>query len=148
MHAALERLHAQDQRIIDLLDPLVPKTDEANRQILASFDRGLSRSRVALDRLMLALENYQLAGPDGQGQFEEEARAFLEVFINVLAARRHTSSHLEEQHFSHQDWVFVADSTEQSRQRERELFQQVKQTAPSNADPDSFTSGPPPSAAN
>ena len=42
LQSALERLHSQDQRIIDLLDPVVPKSDEADRQILASFDRGLS----------------------------------------------------------------------------------------------------------
>lgn len=144
LHAALERLHSQDQRIIDLLDPVVDKNDEPNRQILASFDRGLSRSRVALDRLMLALENYQLTGPDGQRQFEAEARAFLDVFINVLAARRHSSSHLEEQHFTEQDWTFVADLSSEADEREETLFNQVKRFAPAGADPDEFRAGPPP----
>ncbi len=146
LNAALERLHTQDQRIIDLLDPLVDTNDAPNRQILASFDRGLSQSRVALDRLMLALENYQLEGAAGQGQFEAEARAFLQVFIEVLAARRHSSSHLEEQHFTEQDWVFVADCSAEAEQREKTLFSRVKETAPASADPDSFRVGPPPDA--
>lgn len=144
LQAALVRLHDQDQRIIELLTPLVPVTAHADQEILTQFQSSLDASRVALERLMAALASYRTSNSSGQVSFEKEGRAFLEVFINILGARRHASSHLEEQHFSRNDWDYVADTSEASTQLEQQLFAAVKATAPEGADPDLFTAGPPP----
>lgn len=145
LQAALDRLHSQDQRIIELLEPRVPHDAAQDRQILGEFQGGLDASRTALDRLMQALEAYRASNGAAQAAFEDEARAFLEVFINVLGARRHTSSHLEEEHFDRDDWSAVADISVAATQREQQLFAAVKAAAPANADPDLFRAGPPPS---
>jgi hypothetical protein len=144
LQAALERLHAQDQRIIEILSPLVPTEATEDRKILGQFQAGLDAIRVALDRLMDSLATYQKSNGQGQCSFEAEAHKFLDVFINVLAARRHTSSHLEEQHFDRDDWASVAFASDVAKQREIDRFNAVKQFAPAEADPDLFRAGPPP----
>ena len=144
LESALVRLHDQDQRIIELLTPLIPDTAPEDQEILTQFQSSLDASRVALERLMAALADYRASDGSGQDSFEKEARAFLEVFFNILGARRHTSSHLEEQHFSRDAWAYVADASETSKQREQQLFAAVKAAAPEGADPDLFTAGPPP----
>jgi len=144
LQAALERLQAQDQRIIEILAPLVPAEAVEDRKILGQFQAGLDAIRVALDRLMHSLAAYQQSNGQDQESFQHEAHGFLDVFINVLAARRHTSSHLEEQHFDRDDWVAVAFASDVAKQREIDLFNAVKQSAPAQADPDLFRAGPPP----
>lgn len=144
LQAALKRLHMQDQRIIELLTPLVPEHAVQDRQILDQFQAGLDASRVALDRLMQAVQAYRASNGTEQAVFEDEARAFLEVFINILGARRHTSSHLEEQHFDRDDWASVAHMSEAAQELEQQLFMAVKRVAPEGADPDLFRAGPPP----
>lgn len=143
LQAALGRLHTQDQRIIELLTPVVPADAEQDREILNQFQTGLDTSRAALGRLMQALAAYRASQGAAQAAFENEARAFLEVFINVLGARRHTSSHLEDEHFNDDDWASVADVSEAAKELEQQLFAAVKTAAPEGADPDLFRAGPP-----
>ncbi|MEE8308696.1 MAG: hypothetical protein V3R81_15630 [Gammaproteobacteria bacterium] len=144
LQAALGRLHTQDQRIIELLTPLVPQDATQDLEILKQFQTGLDASQVALDRLMQVLAEYRASKDTAQLAFEDEARAFLEVFINVLGARRHTSSHLEDEHFDVSDWASVADINDDAKQLEQQLFAAVKAAAPEGADPDLFRAGPPP----
>ncbi len=143
LNAALTRLHAQDQKIIAILSPLVPEDATDDRSILSEFQVGLDAIEVALNRLMQSLARYQQSEGKEQTFFEQEAHAFLDVFINVLAKRRHTSSHLEENHFDQNHWLAVAHVSDEAKQREQEMFAAVKQSAPPGADPDQFRAGPP-----
>jgi hypothetical protein len=144
LQAALGRLHTQDQRIIVLLTPLVPQDATQDLEILNQFQTSLDASQVALDQLMQALADYRASKGTAQLAFEDEARAFLEVFIHVLGARRHTSSHLEDEHFDLSDWASLADINDDAKQLEQQLFAAVKTAAPEGADPDLFRAGPPP----
>ena len=143
LESALGRLQAQDQKIIELLTPLVPEDAHGDREILTQFQDGLDAIKVALHRLTEGLARYRQTAGQGQAAFEQEARAFLDVFINVLAARRHTSSHLEDQHFDAADWEAVAFASDGAKRREAELYSAVQRSAPEGVDPDRFQVGPP-----
>ena len=148
LRASLERLHMQDQRIIDLLTPLVPADAAEDQKILGQFQTGLDASQKAVGDLLAALETYRQSEGSHQQAFENQARAFLDVFINILGARRHTSSHLEETHFTRDDWADVAMLSDAASEYERQCFDAVKQSAPPGADPDSFRAGPRPANPN
>lgn len=144
LQAALDRLHAQDQRIIDKLSPLIAPDDADSQELLAGFDNSLRSSRGALKELMDALDAYEGSDVASQQTFEQAARRFMDVFLNILAARRHSSQHLEEEHFDDADWVEVAGVTDQSLATERALFQAACDTAPAGLSPEAFSVGPPP----
>jgi hypothetical protein len=140
---ALNRLHAQDQRIIDKLTARVDADDQDSRSLLADFDASLAASRSALKELLQALADFEQTQID-QPAFEAAARRFMDVFLNILAARRHSSQHLEEQHFNLTDWEEVAGVTTDSQAAERALFQTVCAVAPPGLSPEDFQVGPPP----
>ena len=140
---ALNRLHAQDQRIIDKLTPHVAAEDSSNQALLRDFDRSLQVSREALGDLLVALEAYE-AGRSDQPAYQEAALRFMDVFLNILATRRHSSQHLEEEHFTLADWEQVANVTDASLAAERELFERACATAPAGGSPEAFHVGPPP----
>ncbi len=140
---ALNRLHAQDQRIIDKLTARVDANDQDSRSLLADFDASLAASRSALEKLLQALADFEQAQID-QPAFEAAARSFMDVFLNILAARRHSSQHLEEEHFNLKDWEETAGVTADSQAAERALFQTVCAVAPPGLSPEDFQVGPPP----
>jgi hypothetical protein len=140
---ALNRLHAQDQRIIDKLTARVDADDQDSRSLLADFDASLAASRSALKELLQALADFEQTQID-QPAFEAATRRFMDVFLNILAARRHSSQHLEEQHFNLTDWEEVAGVTTDSQAAERALFQTVCAVAPPGLSPEDFQVGPPP----
>jgi len=144
LEMALNRLHAQDQRIVDMLRARVAADDEASQKLLTDFDSSLRASRKALGDLLQALEQYEHKARTSTQDYETAAHRFMDVFLNILAARRHSSQHLEETHFDVSDWETVAGVTPRSLARERELFSQTCQTAPPDLNPESFQTGPPP----
>ncbi len=144
LEMALNRLHAQDQRIIDKLSARVAADDHDAHQLLSGFDQSLRSSRAALSELLQALTRYEGDAASSQRDYEHAALRFMDVFLNILAARRHSSQHLEEEHFDLADWKEVAGVTQTSLATERELFQRACQTAPPELSPERFQLGPPP----
>ena len=140
---ALNRLHAQDQRIIEKLTPHVAPQDSSNQELLRDFDGSLKTSREALGDLLVALQAYE-TGQSDQSTYQDAALRFMDVFLNILAARRHSSQHLEDEHFKLKDWEEVANVTDASLAAERELFERVCATAPAGGSPEAFHVGPPP----
>ena len=133
LEMALNRLHAQDQRIIDKLRARVAAEDEASHALLSDFHSSLEASRKALRELLQALQAYQQDTGASREDYENAALRFMDVFLNILAARRHSSLHLEEQYFDLSDWEAVAGVTSASLALERELFSQACEVAPPSA---------------
>ena len=69
-------------------------------------------------------------GAPERANFEDEARRFLDVFLNVLAASRHSTLAEEEAKFAAADWDYVADDTAAAATEETRLFNKVEQAAP------------------
>ena len=140
---ALNRLHAQDQRIIEKLTPRIAADDGASQELLSGFQASLEASSEALDELLMALEDLERER-SSQETFKQASLRFMDVFLNILAVRRHSSQHLEEEHFTLTDWEEVADVTEATLANEQQLFQKACATAPEGLSPEIFQVGPPP----
>ena len=127
---SLDRLHAQDHRLWERLDPHAGPDDAEFREKLDHLKARLAASEQALAGLVRARDALRADGPSRRAAFEEEARAFLDVFLNVLAASRHSTLAEEEEKFAGSDWDYVADNTAEAAARELQLFEQVENAAP------------------
>ena len=127
---ALDRLHAQDHRLWERLDPHAGPTDEVFREKLDHLKTRLHASEGALAGLVKARDVLRAGGAPERGGFEDEARRFLDVFLNVLAASRHSTLAEEEEKFAAGDWEYVADNTAEAAAEELRLFEQVELAAP------------------
>ncbi|MBL8643050.1 MAG: hypothetical protein JNK21_03885 [Rhodospirillaceae bacterium] len=144
--AAMDRLHAQDQRIYDFLKPHVPDSDSQGTAILDNLDMRLSKSRVALDKLVAARDTYRAKGAAGWADFKATVAMFMDVYFNTLMKGQHSTLEMQDKIFTEATWIAVAGISEDSLQIEATQFAMVKRQAPAGADPDSFKAGPPPAA--
>lgn len=141
--AAMDRLHDQDQRIHDMLKPHVTATDTEGHEVLANLNMRLAKSRVALAQLVAARDAYRAKGNAGWADFKAAIDAFMDVYFNILMKGHHSTTTMQEKHFTDRHWDEVAGITQDSRIGEASLFAAVKRLAPSGADPESFKAGPP-----
>ncbi len=139
---SLDRLHAQDHRLWERLDPHAGPNDGALRQKLTRLETRLTASERALADLAQARDALRARGAAHRDAFEDEAREFLGVFLGVLAASRHSTLAEEEEKFASADWDYVADHTAEAAKRELHLFGQVDSAAPGVMD--ALPPAPPP----
>ena len=127
---ALDRLHAQDHRLWERLNPHAGPEDAEFRDKLDKLKARLAASEHSLAGLVLARETLRARGASEREAFEDEARRFLDVFLNILAASRHSTLAEEEEKFVGADWDYVADNTAEAAAREMQLYEQVENAAP------------------
>ena len=127
---ALDRLHAQDHRLWERLDPHAGPKDKVFREKLDHLNARLHASEGALAGLVEARDALRAGGSPERAGFEDEARGFLDVFLNVLAASRHSTLAEEEEKFVGADWDYVADNTAEAAAEQLRLFEQVELAAP------------------
>ncbi len=135
---SLNRLIAQDNILHDLLVPHIEPTNQEYLDKLTKLKRGLKAMENAIEKLTTAKNNLIKAGLYETQIFKEEARAFLDVFLNMLAINRHSTIDLESKVFTPKDWEKLAGVTEESIQMEEKLFLNTKLSAPEGCDPESF----------
>lgn len=141
--ASMDRLHAQDQRILDILKPHTPASDADGTATLDNLDMRLTKSREALKKLLAARDLYRAKGTDGWSDFKVATDAFMDVYFNILLKGQHSTLAMQDKLFSDSDWETVAGVSQDSRMTEAALFAAVKRHAPAGADPESFKAGPP-----
>ncbi|MCY3817126.1 MAG: hypothetical protein OXG59_12655 [Gammaproteobacteria bacterium] len=127
---ALDRLHAQDHRLWERLDPHAGPEDAVFRDKLDRLKERLAASEQALAGLVSARDALRADGAPVRGDFEDEARRFLDVFLNILSASRHSTLAEEEAKFADSDWDYVADNTADAAAEEVRLFGEVENAAP------------------
>ena len=135
---SLNRLIAQDNILHDLLIPHIEATNQEYLDKLTKLEKGLQAMENAIEKLTTAKNNLIKAGLYETQIFKEEARAFLDVFLNMLAINRHSTIDLESKVFTPKDWEKLAGVTEESIQMEEKLFLNTKLSAPEGCDPESF----------
>ncbi len=135
---SLNRLIAQDNILHDLLVPHIEATNQEYLDKLTKLEKGLQAMENAIEKLTTAKNNLIKAGLYETQIFKEEARAFLDVFLNMLAINRHSTIDLESKVFTPKDWEKLAGVTEESIQMEEKLFLNAKLSAPEGCDPESF----------
>jgi hypothetical protein len=143
IRASMDRLHAQDQRIHDLLMPHVKASDTTMIATLDNLNSRLARSRVALNELTAARDAYRTKGKAGWADFKAAIDLFMDIYFNVLMKGQHSTLEFQKQVFSDTDWSATAGVTEDALIKEATLFAEVRRHAPAGADPASFHAGPP-----
>ena len=143
IRASMDRLHAQDQRICDMLKPHVAAGDTQGAATLENLNARLARSRVALDALAKARDTYRAKGAPGWADFKAEIDRFMDIYFNVLMKGQHSTIEMQQKLFSEKDWGFAAGVNEPALMNEATLFAVVRKFAPAGADPASFQAGPP-----
>ena len=101
---SLNRLIAQDNILHDLLIPHIEATNQEYLDKLTKLEKGLQAMENAIEKLTTAKNNLIKAGLYETQIFKEEARAFLDVFLNMLAINRHSTIDLESKVFTPKDW--------------------------------------------
>jgi hypothetical protein len=139
--ASMDRLHAQDQRIHDILAPHAKSGDE--KAVLNHLDTRLAKSRAALAQLVAARDAFRAAQGKDAAAFKTAIDHFMDVYFNVLLKGQHSTLEMQKKVFTEATWNEVADVTQNSRVTEATLFAEVKKYAPAGADPESFKAGPP-----
>ena len=127
---ALDRLHAQDHRLWERLNPHAGPDDVVFRDKLDKLKFRLAASEQSLAGLVLARDALRARGASEREGFEDEARRFLDVFLNILSASRHSTLAEEEAQFADSDWDYVADNTADAQAEEVRLFGEVEKAAP------------------
>jgi hypothetical protein len=140
---SMDRLHAQDQRIHDILRPHLEADDATGEQILAHLSTRLARSREALAKLVAARDAYRAAPQTGANAFKAVVDGFMDVYLNVLLSGQHSTLEMQNRVFTDATWNDVAGVTQESNVVEASLFAAVKRLAPSGMDPESFPSARP-----
>lgn len=141
---AMHRLHAQDQRLHDLLLPAVTQADGAGlAPVLAELDRRLAASRAALAGLVAAAQSYRRTGGADGPAFAAAIDRFMDVYFNTLLKGQHSTLPWQEKRFGTAEWDHVAGVDNAALQVEATLFALVKRLAPPGSDPDAQVAGPP-----
>jgi hypothetical protein len=133
---SMDRLHAQDQMIHDLLAERIPASDRQAHQRLAELNARQARSRALMAEFRDSLERLKTSGAAGLGAFREAGSRFVRNFTGLLAPRRNPFEQYTNELFSAADWVAIAGVTDDSLAREAALFVAIQRSAPARLDPD------------
>jgi hypothetical protein len=137
--ASMDRLHAQDQLIHDLLAARIPADEADAHERLATLNERQRQSRKLVASFQSAAEGLRRKGNAGTGAFLDAARQFSAEFKSLLAPRRNPFFRHTDALFGDDDWARIAGVTDQSLETEERLFSAVQRTAPTGIDPAQFT---------
>lgn len=137
-----QRLIDQDLRLVDLLAPRVPATQQADHQAMQALRERLDLGARCLKEFRAAADQYRRAGRAGRADFEAAAARFLDVLVNVLGARSHSLRHLTSTLLKDEDWQHIVDSTPAFTAAEAAAFAAVTAVAPPGAAPEDMAAQP------
>jgi hypothetical protein len=141
--AAMDRLHAQDQRIHDLLRKEVPPSDREADAVLRQLDERLAASRTALTSLVAAAGAYRKSAGKDAASFAAAVATFMDVYFNILLKGQHSTLPLQEELFGLPEWDFVAGVSNEALQIEGTLFGWIGRLGPPHLNPAGMTGSRP-----
>ena len=127
--AAMERLHAQDIRMGDMLQAKVDMAEPSNKQALAELDERLAGNQQHLAAMLAARESLRSIGAAALDEFEVAGKAYADYIVANMG-HHPGSTELAQKLFSTDDWQFMADVSEADQAREGDLFSQVFASVP------------------
>lgn len=132
--AAMDRLHTQDIRMGDLLREKADMNDPDNQAHLAELDRRLDGNQQHLRKFLAARQRLKDdEGAEAIRDFEEASRAYT-GYITSNMGHHGGSTDLAREHFGEDDWVYMANVSDEDAAREEALFERVFATMPASLD--------------
>lgn len=124
------RFYAQDQAHVDLLKPKVPKDDKESWDLINEIQTSFNKGRGEVAKLATAKADFTKNGPNSQADFEEVARAYADFFLGQMSKFKHSIRYLMAEHITPEQFRANSIVTEESINREKELFDRLEATAP------------------
>lgn len=131
MEAAMERLHAQDVKMGNMIRDKVERVDAKVQQALDELDERLAGNQQRLDELLSARDALKEQGAAAVERFEAAAREFTDFIVRNMGHHGGTTD-LAGKLFKPADWEFMAGITDEDMAREVALFDKVESATPAD----------------
>lgn len=131
MEASMERLHAQDVKMGDMIRDKVEEIDAGVQKALDELDERLTGNQQRLDELLKARDALRERGTAAIGLFESAAREFTDFIVRNMGHHGATTE-LAARLFKPEDWEAMAGITDAAIAREVALFEKVESATPAD----------------
>lgn len=122
--ATMDRLHRQDIRMGDMLRDKIDFDDPDNKKALAELAERLKGNQEHLKKLLAARDNLKENADAALEEFEAAGAAYSDYIVQNMG-HHPGSTNLAAELFTHADWAYMADMSDEDQAREEELFGQV-----------------------
>ena len=113
-----------------MLRSRVSKSDTEAHDALTELDERLAGNQAHLKRFLEARDCLKKNGAEALKKFESASRAYTD-YITANMGHHGGSTTLARQHFTEDDWVYMANISDEDIARERDLFNLVFAQVPS-----------------
>jgi hypothetical protein len=127
--ATMQRVHAQDIRMADMIREKVESVDAGVEKALAELDDRLQGAKEQLKPFLAARDALKREGHAALERFEKAGKAYSD-FIVANMGHHGATSDLSVKLFSTADWEYMAAITDDEIQREAGLFDSVETSIP------------------
>jgi hypothetical protein len=124
IEASMDRLHAQDVKMGDMIRAKLGTIDPVSAKGLAELDERLAGNQRHLQELMAARAALGASGTAAIGRFEQVAGAYTHYIVTNMGHHGATTD-LAGRLFTTADWDYMAGVTEADTQREQALYERV-----------------------
>lgn len=129
IETAMDRLDTQDVRMGDMLRSRVSKTEPDSRVALQELDERLAGNQAHLKKFLKARDAIKSGGDSAIPRFESAGRSYTDYIVSNMG-HHGGSTKLARQHFTEQDWEYMANISDDDTARERDLYKRVFDAAP------------------
>jgi len=131
MEAAMERLHAQDIKMGNMIRDKVERVDESVEKALGELDERLEGNQQRLQRMLAARDELRTKGASAIADFEAAAKDFTDFIVQNMGHHGATTE-LAARLFKPDDWEYMAGISADDEAREKALYAQVDETTPAD----------------
>lgn len=129
MEASMARLHAQDEKMRDMIREKVERVDEKVQKALDELDERLAGNQQRLDELLAARDELRAKGAAAIERFEAAAAEFTDFIVRNMGHHGATTE-LAGKLFKPADWEFMAGITDEAMAKEVALYERVQDKTP------------------
>ena len=125
----MERLHAQDIRMGDMLHDKADMDNPSNQQALTELDERLAGNQLCLINMLAARDALIEQGDTALDEFEIAGKAYSDYIVASMG-HHPGSTELAQRLFAVEDWAYMAEINENDQAREEQLYIRVFATVP------------------
>ncbi|MFQ5634844.1 MAG: hypothetical protein ACE5G3_05900 [Gammaproteobacteria bacterium] len=127
--ATMQRLHAQDVKMGDMIREKVDEVDENVETALGQLEERLKGAQAHLEPFLAARDMLREKGAAALEHFEAAGKKYSD-FVIANMGHHDSTTDLARELFSQADWEYMADITAEQQQQDENLFQKVVDLAP------------------
>jgi hypothetical protein len=129
--ATMQRVHAQDVKMDDMIREKVETMDAGVEKALAELQERLDGAKKHLKPFLAARDTLKQQGREALEDFEKTGKEYSDFIVANMGHHPPTAD-LGAKLFSTEDWEYMAGITDEDVERETALFDRVEETLPDN----------------